>query len=103
MGTIHRGGGGCREQSLCHTRYIFRFFLGLGSGLSIHSSQLTFSDQWYQYWWYGPQSYTRRTWVRLPVLSHYSHIRASTVFVCVLLFVNNLRFVYEIESKNRRV
>ena len=40
--------------------------------LQYHSSQLTFSDQWY-----GPQSFTQRTWVRLPVLSH-SHRQVLT-------------------------
>ena len=40
---------------------------------------ITFSDQWY-----GPQSFTQRTWVRLPVLSH-SHRRVLTHSLSVCL------------------
>ena len=51
----------CFEQSLPH---IYPDILG--DGFQYHLSQLTFSDQWY-----GPQTCHERTWVRLPVLSHF--------------------------------
>jgi len=50
----------------------------IGDGFQYHSSQLIFSDQWY-----GPQSVTQRTRVRLSVLSH-SHRQVLDTYLSPL-------------------